>query len=447
MKHKGIIFLLLTTCFAVKSFSQSRPNIVFIVSDDQRMEGTIHYLGGKEVITPNLDALAKSGTSFMNAYIMGGTSGAVCAPSRNMFLTGRNIFSIGGGEGVDIPKGNTTIGETLKQNGYFTYGIGKWHQNYSAFYNSFMGGAAFFWGGMAQNPYNWKMQFYGKDEPIMNNRHHTEVFGETAVNFIKSYNKSEPFFLYVSFMSPHDPRITPPQFKAMYDSSKIKLPQNFLPKHPFDNGELIIRDEQLAATPRVPQEIKNHIRDYYAMMTHLDVQVGNIINALKEKGQLENTIIIYAGDNGLALGKHGLMGKQNVYEHSIKVPLIFSGPGIKKDTRTSGFVYLIDIFPTVCNLTGIPVPATVQGQAVLGKNSKSRETTLHIYKDFQKAVHKGHYKLIIYNVKGQRHAQLFDLAKDPYEMYNLAAIKKYDKKVKEMRDLLDAEIRKAKGGN
>jgi len=177
------------------------------------------------------------------------------------------------------------------------------------------------------------------------------------------------------------------------------------------------------------------------------VQVGNIINALKEKGQLENTIIIYAGDNGLALGKHGLMGKQNVYEHSIKVPLIFSGPGIKKDTRTSGFVYLIDIFPTVCNLTGIPVPATVQGQAVLGKNSKSRETTLHIYKDFQKAVHKGHYKLIIYNVKGQRHAQLFDLAKDPYEMYNLAAIKKYDKKVKEMRDLLDAEIRKAKGGN
>jgi arylsulfatase A-like enzyme len=227
----------------------------------------------------------------------------------------------------------------------------------------------------------------------------------------------------------------------MYDSSKIELPRNFLPKHPFDNGELIIRDEKLAATPRVLQEINNHICDYYAMMTHLDAQSGNIINALKEKDQLENTMIIYAGDNGLALGKHGLMGKQNVYEHSIKVPLIFSGPGIRKDYRASGSVYLIDIFSTVSNQLGIPVPATVQVQAVLCKNAKTRISTLHIYKDFQKAVHKDHYQLIEYDVKAQRHTQLF---KDPYEIHNLAAIKKDDKKLREMRDLLDAEIRKAK---
>jgi arylsulfatase A-like enzyme len=172
------------------------------------------------------------------------------------------------------------------------------------------------------------------------------------------------------------------------------------------------------------------------MMTHLDEQVGNVINALKAKGIYDNTIIVFAGDNGLALGQHGLMGKQNVYEHSIKTPLIMVGKGIKAGKINKDFTYTFDIFPTLCGLSGTPVPASVQGQNVFDKKATKRETMFHAYRNFQRAIRKGNFKLIEYTVKSQKTLQLFNLKNDPFEMNNLANNPKFTAKQNELQTLL-----------
>ncbi len=450
MKSQKIITIIVFLGFinnVVFCQSPKKPNIVLIFTDDQRLQGTIHALGGKEVITPNIDELVKSGTSFTNNYIMGGNQGAVCTPSRNMLHTGRNLFAIGSSTGDLIMPENATLGETLGKNGYSTYGIGKWHNDIASFNRSFQNGDEIFFGGMSKNPNNVGTFHYNKEGKYtstvgINNgdhfspKHHTEVFGEAAVKFIENYQTEKPFFLYIAFKSPHDPRVMPDKYKAMYDTAKISLPPSFLPKHPFNNGELVIRDEQLAATPRIPAKIKEHIRDYYAMMTHLDEQIGNVIKALKSKGIYENTIIVFAGDNGLALGQHGLMGKQNVYEHSIKVPLIMVGNGIKKDKINKDFTYTFDIFPTLCQLTRTPIPATVQGQSLFGNNFKKRETMFHAYRNVQRAIRKDDWKLIEYIVKSKTTVQLFNIKKDPWEMNNLAENTQFQSKLNELQSLL-----------
>jgi arylsulfatase A-like enzyme len=225
----------------------------------------------------------------------------------------------------------------------------------------------------------------------------------------------------------------PEQYKGRYDTSNISVPVNFMPKHPFNNGELKIRDEMLASFPRDPAEIKIHIRDYYAMLSHMDDEIGKIIQSLKESGLYENTIIVLAGDNGLALGQHGLMGKQNLYEHSIKVPLIFSGRNIPKGQINTSFVYTMDIFPTICNLTNITVPPSVQGKVILGKKVQQRTSLFYAYRDFQRAVRKGDWKMIVYQVKGQETIQLFNVKKDPFELNDLANDHHYTNKLVEMK--------------
>ena len=120
----------------------------------------------------------------------------------------------------------------------------------------------------------------------------------------------------------------------------------------------------LAAFPRDPGEIKRHIAEYYAMISHLDEALGRLLAALEEKGELDNTIIVFSGDNGLAVGQHGLMGKQNLYDHSVRVPLIFAGPGIPQGEQRDALVYLLDIFPTLCDLTGTDIPASVEGHSL-----------------------------------------------------------------------------------
>jgi arylsulfatase A-like enzyme len=201
----------------------------------------------------------------------------------------------------------------------------------------------------------------------------------------------------------------------------MPLPANYLPLHPFDNGWMTSRDERLAPWPRTEAEIRKHLADYYGVITHLDEQIGRILQALDESGQAENTIVIFSSDHGLALGSHGLMGKQNLYEEGMKPPLIFAGPGIRKGESDS-LVYLYDIFPTVCELVGIAGPAAIDGRSfavvLTGKSNSARDAIFLAFMDFQRAVRQGDWKLIRYpqvNV-----TQLFNLRDDPYELHNLS---------------------------
>jgi arylsulfatase A-like enzyme len=458
MKELNLLMILLfsivslTSCQFTNSESK-KPNILFLFADDQRAN-TINSLGNKEIITPNIDRLVEEGVSFPNSYIMGGSSGAVCAPSRAMMMTGRDLYSIEKqGWQANISEKYKTLPETLKEAGYQTFGTGKQHNGKSVFARGFSDGDEIFFGGMSDHwsvpvyhydstgKYDKKTPFIknpGKDnhleyinnsDHIVKGKHSSELFADAAINFIEHYDKEKPFFAYVAFTAPHDPRSMPQEYIQMYDTAKIKLPSNFLPQHPFDFGEFKIRDEVLAGFPRTKEEVKNHLRDYYAMITHLDVQVGRIIDALKRAGEYENTIIIYSADNGLALGQHGMMGKQNVYEHSIGVPFIIVGPGIPKNEKREAFLYLFDLFPTLCDAIDINIPPTVQGKSFLKQitvDGMFRENMVYGYKEFMRAYREGDSKLIEYFVNGERNTQLFDLSTDPDEKINLISGNEYE---------------------
>jgi len=424
-----------------------RPNILFFFTDDQRFD-TIHALGNTSIITPNLDWLVEHGTAFTNAYIMGGTSGAVCMPSRAMLWTGRTLFHIQE-QGQGIAPEHIMLGETLQRAGYTVFGTGKWHNGPAAHGRNFDAGAEIFYGGMDDH---WNMPVCDFDpageypqrihqtvdfvtqrvvqkvaDHIHAGQHSSVLFCDAAIDFLRGRDSADPFFIYVGFTAPHDPRTMPRQYLEMYDPASLPLGENFQPEHPFDNGEMQVRDELLAAYPRDPHEASRHLAAYYGMITHLDAQIGRVLAALRETGQLANTIIVLAGDNGLALGRHGLMGKQSLYEHSIHVPLLLAGPGIAAGQRSDVFVYLNDIYPTLCDLIGVAVPESVEGlsfaAAVANRQSSvvSRQHLLFAYRHLMRGVRDERWKLIEYVVAGDRHTQLFDLQADPWELANLAA--------------------------
>jgi arylsulfatase A-like enzyme len=177
---------------------------------------------------------------------------------------------------------------------------------------------------------------------------------------------------------------------------------------------------------------------YYASITYLDDQVGRVIQAVKDSGQFDNTIVILAGDNGLSLGEHGLLGKQNLYEFGgMHVPLVFAGPGIPKG-ESHALVYLYDVFATVCQLTGIPKPARVDGKSLapitIGQTARVRDYALTAFKTLQRSVRDERWKLIRYPHINK--TQLFDLQSDPHEMNDLSARPEYAEKLQAMMRLL-----------
>ncbi|MEM9849407.1 MAG: sulfatase-like hydrolase/transferase, partial [Bacteroidota bacterium] len=268
----------------------------------------------------------------------------------------------------------------------------------------------------------------------------------------QNYQKEQPYFMYLAFHAPHDPRQAPVDYKAMYPTESIKLPPSYLSQHPFDNGHLFLRDEALAPWPRTPKIACQELADYYAIITHLDAQIGKVIAALKASGQYENTLIVLAGDSGLAVGNHGLLGKQNIYdEDGLHVPFILSGGIIKaKGQNIHALSYIHDIFPTICDLVDIEIPKTLLGKSLLpvieGKQTQIRDYTYHAYRQFQRAYRKGDYKLIEYVrakdrnkkegefVAGSRVTQLFHIKNDPWETQDLSFFPEHRKRVLEMRE-------------
>ena len=438
--------------------SGKRPNILLFFTDDQRF-GTIAALGNDQVHTPTMDRFVRTGTTFTHAHIMGGTSPAVCMPSRAMLMTGRTLFHLEG-QGQGIPPEHLLLGEFLQQHGYETFGTGKWHNGSASYARSFSTGDEIFFGGMDDH---WNVPAchfdptgeYDVREPVVLDpkasndvtyrqcdhitvgKHSSELFCDAAIRFMEGYDSEAPFFMYVSFMAPHDPRTMPKQYLDMYDPDEIDLPPNLMPEHPFDNGELRVRDELLAPWPRTPEEMRRHIAEYYAMITHADAQMGRVMDSLDAAGKADNTIIVFAGDNGLALGQHGLMGKQNLYEHSIRVPLVMAGPGIPAGVQSDAHCYLFDIYPTLCELLGLGAPDTVEGRSLVPAMRDAgegiRDTMYFAYKEYMRCVRDRRLKLIEYVVQGKRTTQLFDVGADPWELENLADDPDYSVEVGRLR--------------
>ncbi|MGL4735892.1 MAG: sulfatase-like hydrolase/transferase [Cellulosilyticaceae bacterium] len=435
-------------------------NILFLLADDQRFN-TIHALGNEAIHTPNLDRLVHMGTSFTQAHIPSGTSGAVCMPSRAMIHSGRTLFHLQS-NGANIPHEHITLGETLLEAGYYSCGIGKWHNGPTSYARSFSDGDNIFFGGMWDHwnvpisHFDYTGSYNNLKKQIRNDGfsknvshvhcdeipagvHSTELFSSKALEKLQERPKDQPFFMYVSYLAPHDPRSMPEAFQNMYQAEEMTLPKSFVTEHPFEIGVENIRDEKLGPYPRQEQDIKQHIADYYAMITHLDYHVGTILDYLEAEGILEDTLIIYAGDNGLAVGGHGYLGKQSHYDHSLRIPLIMAGAGIPKDKRIDSYVYLMDIYPTLCDWMGIPIPESVEGKSMVplitGDKACTRDSLYFAYEDLIRSVKQDGYKLIKYK-RAPEHTQLFDLTKDPDELHNLYGGVGYEEKQQQLGDLM-----------
>lgn len=439
---------------ALSSSAASRPNILFLFSDDQRFS-TLNALGNTEVKTPNLDRLVANGTSFTHACIMGGTIGAVCAPSRAMLMTGQSLFHVDASivSPARAPENRKKpfdlFPEVLRKAGYTTFATGKWHNGPKLWARCFQRGENIFFGGMSDHD---KVPVHDFDPTgeYPQAKHHiakqfsSELFSDSAIRFLHSQKPGDPFCAYVAYTAPHDPRMAPKEYADLYDPKKITLPRNFMSEHPFDNGDMKLRDEKLAPWPRTPEIVREHIAAYYAMITHLDANIGRVLKVLEETGHAKNTIVVFAADNGLAVGQHGLLGKQNLYDHSMRVPLVIGGPDLPKAKRADTLCYLLDLFPTLCDLTGTPTPATVEGKslrpALRDPQIKIRDSVFFAYRHFQRAVRTDHWKLIRYNVEGKRTTQLFDMQTDPWEMKNLAETS--PGRVRELNTLLQDWMRR-----
>ncbi|WP_230312129.1 sulfatase-like hydrolase/transferase [Alistipes senegalensis] len=444
----------------VKASPSGRPNILILLTDDQTFS-TVHAWGAEKIQTPNMDRLVRNGVSFTQTHVMGGFNGAISQPSRAMLLTGRGLTDIHRNGGV-IPATEKTFPEVFRENGYTTFATGKWHSDDASFNRSFSTGANIFFGGM--HPYG-KNNELGHKHPFLHqydsegkydrtngkwvnssDTFSSELYADAAIEFLeRAALDDKPFLMYVAFTSPHDPRNVLPDYGPKYDGAELLLPTNFLPQHPFDNGDLHERDERLLPIPRIPEQVLAERAKYFGMVSEVDVQIGCILDALEKSGRADNTIIVFTSDNGLCVGEHGLLGKQNLYEAAVRVPMVICGPGIPKNTERDAYCYLYDLYPTLCGFAGLPVPATVKGhsleQTIRNPRVKKRDDILLMYINLQRAIKKDGYKLILYNVDGQRHPQLFDLKADPMEMTNLYDNPAYAAKRDELTALLYARMK------
>ena len=437
MKRLLIIFLLACLFGCQEKTPPQKPNVLFLFADDQRADA-LGISGNTYIQTPTLDQLAKEGSRFTNAYVMGGNHGAICMASRAMLLSGQSLFRV-----YDRLNGVETMTMDFAKAGYTTFGTGKWHNEKEAFEASFQQAKNVYLGGMA-NHYDIPLRDYGPDgklgEPTRKG-YSTEVFAQTAIDFLNSQKDvSNPFFCYVAFTVPHDPYSPELGLIGKYPDGSIPLPKNYQPFHPFQFDDLTVRDENLTGWPRKPEVIQMILSDYYALVTHLDSQIAKIIQTLKDNGQYENTIIVYAADNGIAVGSHGLLGKQSLYEHSMKVPLIIKGPGVPQGKEFDAFAYIHDLYPTLAELAGLPKREDVDGKSLAkvlsGEEKQVRESLFTAYRNTVRAVRDKKWKLIRYPERD--FTQLFDLENDPEEMNNLAGDPRFESEKEKMMELLQA---------
>ncbi|WP_139955958.1 sulfatase-like hydrolase/transferase [Flavicella sediminum] len=481
----AVLSCILFSCQTAKKESKKaqKPNVVFIFTDDQTYS-SIHALGNNEIITPNMDKLVQGGATFTHAYNMGSWSGAVCAASRAMLNSGRfvwraNKFRKNWYKNDSL---NQTWSKLMEAQGYDTYMTGKWHVDAKA--HKVFQNTTNVRGGMPKDAWDHhamvekfkKNPEYKKSGseaimPVGYNRpkdkndkdwtptdtkfggfweggqHWSEALKDDAINFIQTAKEKEnPFFMYLAFNAPHDPRQAPQEYQDMYSLENISVPKSYVPENPYRHGianSNDLRDEALAPFPRTEFAVKTHIKEYYASITHVDAQIGLIVEALEKSGKLDNTYIIFTADHGLAMGRHGFLGKQNLFDHSIRPPMVILGPDVLKNKRINADVYLQDAMATSLEIAGATKPSYIDFNSFLdlakGTTQKSHYDEIYgAYLGVQRMIRKDGFKLLIF--PEIKEVLLFDLNKDPEEMNDLAKKPEYQEKTKTLfKDLLQLQ--------
>jgi choline-sulfatase len=411
--------------------AELRPNLLFVLVDDQSPFDLRLYNPESELDTPVLDRLAAGGMVIEGAYHMGSYIGAVCNPSRHMIMSGRSLWHLPGspdgtpGAPPDLPQ--QTIPALFNRGGYATMRTCKMGNSYEAANALFaVRRDATKRGGTDETGSPWHAQ------QVLSYLDEREGTGDTR-----------PFLIYLGFSHPHDVREGRPELLAKYGATNHddpatlpteqahapRLPKAYLPAHPFRHGHDTVRDETAVSgvwAHRDPATIRNELGREYACAESIDRELGRVLACLEALGELENTWIFYTSDHGIALGRHGLMGKQNLYDHSWRVPFIAHGPGIPAGSRVTGNIYLMDLLATFCEIAGLPVPTSNHGLSFLpiltGQQTTLREVMYGAYNGGEqpgiRSVQQGAWKLIQYEAyQGKtRKIQLFNLATNPEEL-------------------------------
>jgi arylsulfatase A-like enzyme len=416
--------------------AQDKPNILFIFADDMAWEG-VRACSGIDIDTPHLDRLAGRGTIFTHAYNSGAWHGAVCVASRTMLNTGLQLWDAKHHEKnlkKEYQEKGRTWSQRLSKAGYTTCFAGKWHVKMDPpkifdITRNIRPGMPGTVGKAYNRPIEGQPDPWNPADPSVGGfwkggKHWSEVLAddfETMLDQVKDGGK--PWFMYIAFNAPHDPRQSPREHLDKYPLKRIKLPADYQPIYPHCEemgAGRKLRDERLAPFPRTPFAVKTHRREYFALISHTDAQIGRILAALEKSGLADNTIIAFTADHGLACGHHGLLGKQNMYDHSVRVPFLIAGPNIPSKKKVSAPVYLQDIMPTSLELAGAGVDDDIAFSSVLphltGKG-KLRPAIFGAYMESQRMVTSGNKKLILY--PKAKVARLFDLASDPLEKSDL----------------------------
>ncbi len=453
-----------------------RPNILFIIVDDQSPFDLKVYDPKSTLHTPTIDRLAKEGITLDAAHHMGAWVGAVCTPSRHMVMSGRTVwhvpdrrgqaFNPNGGKADLVPPKleEQTMAAVFNRAGYDTMRTCKKGNSYEGANKQFtVRHDATKRGGTPETGSAWH--------------------GDRVMEYLEGREETgdeDPFLIYFGFSHPHDVRDGTPALLAKYgavnhkDKSSVPalnlnqppLPVNYLPGHPFHHGHPGLRDEVAVSgvwERRDENTIRNELGREFACSEYIDQQIARVLQQLEKMGELDNTYIFYTSDHGMAIGRHGLQGKQNLYEHTWRVPFIAKGPGIEAGSRAPGNIYLLDVLPTLCDVAGIAKPETVEGtsfRSVLeGRQQTEREELYGVYcggtRPGMRCVKKGDWKLIKYDVMNGavRETQLFNLAKNPHEfiaehgkndpeLTNLAYDPEYADQRAEMELLLLSEMRR-----
>jgi len=463
-----------------------RPNILFIIVDDQSPFDLKVYNPRSILQTPNIDRLAAEGMGSDAAYQMGSWTGGVCTASRHMIMSGRTLWHIPDKPGrtlnpyVTNPKmvppdlARYTLPAVFNRAQYNTMRTCKRGNSYEAA----------------------NAQFTVRHDATKragNDENGSAWHAEQVLNYLKAREADrddDPFLIYFGFSHPHDTRDGKPELLAKYGAvnhtdkktlpaanpKQPELPVNYLPAHPFDNTHMTVRDEVNVSgvwAHRDERTIRNELGREFACSENIDIQIGRVLKKLAAMGELDNTYIFYTADHGMAIGRHGLQGKQNLYEHTMRVPLIVKGPGVEAGSRTKGNVYLLDVLSTLCDIAAIDAPRTNEGisfKPVLeGKVDSVRESLYAAYcggaRPGIRSVRKGDWKLIKYGSPrdGVQVTQLFNLAENPHEFirqhgertvvaltgvrptpeqHSLAADPRYAGRLVEMEALLLAEMRR-----
>lgn len=461
---KNISFVLLVLCVttltgSATADSPKKPNVLFLISDD--LNTALSGFGHEQCKTPNLDRLAERGVKFENMHCQY----PVCGASRASLMSGLYPYSNMTLGNAGTLRGSmpdvVTLSQTFRKNGYYAARVSKIYHMRIPF--EIIDGTA-----ESDDPFSWdeainikapeqnapgestnwspkdkgSQKFEGVIASGSDGVHADAMAADRAIEILDKV-KEKPFFLAVGFVRPHVPLVAPKKYFDLYDRESMIGP--IVPENDLDDVPGIIRGYKRNSTTYgvTPELQKGLLQAYYASVSYMDAQVGRVLDALREKGLQDNTIVVFSSDHGYLLGHHHKYQKQHLFEEATRVPFIVSVPWLKDQhgKGTSKITELVDMYPTLTELAGLSAPDGIQGTSLspllvdTDSSAWTKDQAFSISRSGGESLRTYDYRLTHWGF-GQKGVELYDLKKDPGEFTNQAKNPAYATVLKTLRKQL-----------